>query len=205
MFLFLSVSLWVRAETLQYNKDFFLCVCVCQSFSEHSSFQSIFLPVIHLHTVIKQPEFCLRGTAVSSSCRRLRQGAEACRGPRLLSRASRATSQPASSFRSPHGTGWLWTTPLERFLTTFLIQGCIWLPVTFPANIYHCFSSHGANKMALLGFRRIHREAGGVRGRLGHCWCTLLRGWQPEQALTNPLSPPWQFDGWFIVPSFSTE
>lgn len=86
-----------ESELKCYNKDyFFVSVCVRQACSEHSSFQSIFLPVIHLHTVIKQPKFCLRGTAVSSSCRRLRQGAEACRGPGC-------SAGPAHSLHLPFG------------------------------------------------------------------------------------------------------
>lgn len=112
-FLFLSISPWVTAEMLQRNNSF--CVRVLSASTVHSS--PFFLPVIHLHAVIKQPNLCPGGTAVASSCRRLRP--RCASGSGLLGRADRASLQLAATaggavlpglhlpFGSLGGTGWL--------------------------------------------------------------------------------------------------
>lgn len=95
---------------------YFACVCFSLSASTvHSS--PFFLPVIHLHAVIKQPNLCPGGTAVASSCRRLRL--RCASGSGLLGRADRASLQLAATaggavlpglhlpFGSLGGTGWL--------------------------------------------------------------------------------------------------
>jgi len=123
---------------------FFVClfVCwdffVCQSFSEHSSFQSVFPPVTHQHQVINSLDLCLAGAVAASSCRRLRQGCGGLpgAGSQLASTARLTGLSPLRLPLGPlSGKGWLWRTPTLGITTAFLIWGCIFLPVTFSAHV----------------------------------------------------------------------
>lgn len=140
----------------------FVCLFVCwgifvpQSFSEHSSFQSVFLPVIHLHPVIKSLDPCLAGAVAASSCRRLGQGHGGLPGDRLLAALrhcqGRCTLMPASSFWSPWWDGVAVEDPHFGICNRVSHPGLYFTAHDFlDSRLRLCFSNPWANKMAGAG------------------------------------------------------
>lgn len=164
-FLVLAILPWVRAEMLQWNKDLVYAFCLFVGFfwyislsvsTAHSS--PFFLPVTHLHSVIKLLDLCLAGTVAAAGGwgRAMKVCLGACllhgRLPAVRHCQGRCYLTSTSSFWSPW---WDWVAVEDPHFGTYddishlglyftahdFLGSCLWL----------CFSNPRVNKMACWG------------------------------------------------------